>query len=619
MTVINTNTASINAQYNLNKVNKEMEAAMEQLSSGKRINSAADDAAGLAISTRMESQVRGLDQAIRNASDAQALIDTTEGAHQEVTNILQRMRELAVQSANDTNVANDRKNLNAEINQLVTEINRIADQTTWNGVGVLDGSFTSKTFQIGAEANQSISVDVDSVAASEIGSHSIRTIVNQQAATTNGRGGYDMSLSGSAGSATIDTAANETAKSTAAAINLQTAATGIAATAETNVRFFGATTTGDISLKVNGETLANVNLSSVSDLRGIRDAVNAKSGTTGVTAAMGANDAEVIFTHATGEDIKIERVSGDMNFQVDGLNMDGGSTGTEQLTATITMASTASPDSLDTVTFTISAEGEDDVVLSGNATVAQTLANLTTTAVGSATNNADGRYTIASTGAGNISITRDDGKTFTITAAQSETQAAAEAADLTVKIDSGTLNGTATTAAFGAQSQTREISEGAVLSSGAKNVTVAGQVELRSSTAFTVGESGTPESSKAGYQGSYDLGLASNSSTLNKISDVSITTVRGALSAISAIDGALEKISDARSALGAVSNRLDHTISNLGSIKINIASSQSRIQDADFAKVTGDLTKSQIMSQAATAMLAQANASKQGVLSLLQG
>jgi len=185
MTVINTNTASINAQYNLNKVNKEMEAAMEQLSSGKRINSAADDAAGLAISTRMESQVRGLDQAIRNASDAQALIDTTEGAHQEVTNILQRMRELAVQSANDTNVANDRKNLNAEINQLVTEINRIADQTTWNGVGVLDGSFTSKTFQIGAEANQSISVDVDSVAASEIGSHSIRTIVNQNEATTN--------------------------------------------------------------------------------------------------------------------------------------------------------------------------------------------------------------------------------------------------------------------------------------------------------------------------------------------------------------------------------------------------------------------------------------------------
>ena len=616
MTVINTNTASINAQFNLNKVNKEMEAAMEQLSSGKRINSAADDAAGLAISTRMESQVRGLDQAIRNASDAQALIDTTEGAHQEVTNILQRMRELAVQSANDTNVANDRKNLNAEINQLVTEINRIADQTTWNGVGVLDGSFTSKTFQIGAEANQSISVDVDSVAASEIGSHSIRTIVNQAAAATNGRGGYDMSLSGSAGSATIDTASNETAKSTAAAINLQTAATGIAATAETNVRFYGATTTGDISLKVNGERLANVNLSSVSDLRGIRDAVNAKSGTTGVTAAMGANDAEVIFTHATGEDIKIERLSGDMNFRVDGLNMDGGTQNTEQVVGKVTVGG-ATIEAGDKIQLTLKVDGEDDVVFSSDATATST-AGIVTVANATITGNADSRYTFSATGSV-LSITRDDGKTFTIEAKQ--TEAAGNTNLLTVDVDDTTLDTAASSvvAAGASSTQTFEVSDGTVLSSAQATVAVGGQVELRSSTAFTVGESGTPETSKAGYKGSYDLGLASNSSTLNKISDVSITTVKGALSAISAIDGALEKISDARGALGAVSNRLDHTISNLGSIKINIASSQSRIQDADFAKVTGDLTKSQIMSQAATAMLAQANASKQGVLSLLQG
>ena len=585
---------------------------MEQLSSGKRINSAADDAAGLAISTRMESQVRGLDQAIRNASDAQALIDTTEGAHQEVTNILQRMRELAVQSANDTNVANDRKNLNAEINQLVTEINRIADQTTWNGVGVLDGSFTSKTFQIGAEANQSISVDVDSVAASEIGSHSIRTIVNQNAATTNGRGGYDMSLSGSAGSATIDTASNETAKSTAAAINLQTAATGIAATAETNVRFYGATTTGDISLKVNGETLANVNLSSVSDLRGIRDAVNAKSGTTGVTATMGANDAEVIFTHATGEDIKIERLSGDMNFRVDGLNMDGGTQNTEQVVGKVTVGG-GTIEAGDKIELTLKVDGEDDVVFSSDAT-ATTLGGIVTVANATITGNADSRYTFSATGSV-LSITRDDGKTFTIEAKQTENGTVGDTNLLTVDVDDTTLDTAASSVvALGASStQTFEVSDGTVLS-GTGTVTVGGQVELRSSTAFTVGESGSPV-----YTGGYDLGLASNSSTLNKISDVSITTVRGALSAISAIDGALEKISDARSSLGAVSNRLDHTISNLGSIKINIASSQSRIQDADFAKVTGDLTKSQIMSQAATAMLAQANASKQVVLSLLQG
>ena len=463
MTVINTNTASINAQYNLNKVNKEMEAAMEQLSSGKRINAASDDAAGLAISTRMESQVRGLDQAIRNASDAQALIDTTEGAHQEVTNILQRMRELAVQSANDTNVANDRKNLNAEINQLVTEINRIADQTTWNGVGVLDGSFTSKTFQIGAEANQSISVDVDSVAASEIGSHSIRTIVNQAAAATNGRDGHDMSLSGSAGSATIDTASNETAKSTAAAINLQTAATGIAATAETNVRFYGATTTGDISLKVNGETLANVNLSSVSDLRGIRDAVNAKSGTTGVTAAMGANDAEVIFTHATGEDIKIERLSGDMNFRVDGLNMDGGTQNTEQVVAKVTVGG-ATIEAGDKIELTLKVDGEDDVVFSSDAT-ATTTAGIVTVANATITGNADSRYTFSASGS-ELSITRDDGKTFTIEAKQTEAGSGTNL--LTVDVDDTTLlTAPSSAVALGASStQTFEVSDGTVLSSG---------------------------------------------------------------------------------------------------------------------------------------------------------
>jgi flagellin len=418
-----------------------------------------------------------------------------------------------------------------------------------------------------------------------------------------------MSLSGSAGSATIDTASNETVKSTAAAINLQTAATGIAATAETNVRFYGATTTGDISLKVNGETLANVNLSSISDLRGIRDAVNAKSGTTGVTAAMGANDAEVIFTHATGEDIKIERVSGDMNFRVDGLNMDGGTQNTEQVSATVALAGTIATG--DTLTITLTAEGEDDVVLSG--TGASTNSALETALGTGITGNADGRYTVdTATADGTFTIKRDDGKTFSITAVSVD----AANSDMSVDIDDTTLG---TAALVGSGTQTFEVSDGTVLSSSQATVAVGGQVELRSSTAFTVGESGTPETSKAGYQGSYDLGLASNSSTLNKISDVSITTVRGALSAIGAIDGALEKISDARSALGAVSNRLDHTISNLGSIKINIASSQSRIQDADFAKVTGDLTKSQIMSQAATAMLAQANASKQGVLSLLQG
>ena len=123
---------------------------MEQLSSGKRINSAADDAAGLAISTRMDSQVKGIGMAIKNAADAQSLVETTDGAHQEITNILQRMRELSIQAANDTNVASDRVSMQSEVTQLQAEINRISSQTTWNGMALLDGTFASKQFAMPA-------------------------------------------------------------------------------------------------------------------------------------------------------------------------------------------------------------------------------------------------------------------------------------------------------------------------------------------------------------------------------------------------------------------------------------------------------------------------------------
>ena len=175
MTVINTNTASINAQFNLNKVNKEMEAAMEQLSSGKRINSAADDAAGLAIATRMEANIRGMNQAIRNASDTQALIDTVEGAQDETMNLMQRMRELAVQAANDTNSAADRQSLHDEVVQLRTEIDRIAATTTWAGINLLDGTFAGKTFQIGAMGGETIAVSQDAMTSAALGEFNFET------------------------------------------------------------------------------------------------------------------------------------------------------------------------------------------------------------------------------------------------------------------------------------------------------------------------------------------------------------------------------------------------------------------------------------------------------------
>ena len=164
---INTNVASLNAQRNLGTSQADLNKSMQRLSSGLRINSAKDDAAGLAISDRMTSQIRGLNQAVRNANDGISLAQTAEGALQETTNILQRMRELAVQSANDTNTQSDRTSLNAEFSQLISEIDRIADTTSFNGKTLLSGAFAASTnatnaavFQVGADAGQVISVNI---------------------------------------------------------------------------------------------------------------------------------------------------------------------------------------------------------------------------------------------------------------------------------------------------------------------------------------------------------------------------------------------------------------------------------------------------------------------------
>ena len=177
MTVINTNTASINAQFNLNKVNKQMEAAMEQLSSGKRINSAADDAAGLSIATRMESQVRGLQQAISNAADGQNLAATAEGAMDEITNMLQRMRELALQASNDTMNSQDRENLDQEMGLLKQEIDRIVDTTAYNNIKLLDGS-NSSTLQIGQNKGEELTFTIADMSTTSLGSSTSSIAVN---------------------------------------------------------------------------------------------------------------------------------------------------------------------------------------------------------------------------------------------------------------------------------------------------------------------------------------------------------------------------------------------------------------------------------------------------------
>ena len=239
--VINTNIASLNAQRNLNSSQGALQTSLQRLSSGLRINSAKDDAAGLAISERFTAQIRGLNQAVRNANDGISLAQTGEGALAETVNNLQRIRELAVQSANDTNSASDRASLQGEVTQLVAEIQRIATTTQFNGQNILDGSFTSAKFQVGANANQTINVSIGSAESTNIGANTGSSIANvgtalaaaADASGGNGVASQALTLSGSAGTANVTVGAGDSAATIAAAVNDAQASTNVSATART--------------------------------------------------------------------------------------------------------------------------------------------------------------------------------------------------------------------------------------------------------------------------------------------------------------------------------------------------------------------------------------------------
>ena len=499
--VINTNTASLVAQAAQASNNKALDTAMERLSTGMRINAASDDAAGLSIATRMESNISGMNQAIRNAMDAQSLIDTAESSQAETMNLMQRIRELAVQASNDTNSQSDRLALNAEVTQLRTEIDRIASTTTWAGQNLLDGTFVGKSFQIGSFAGETLKINQDAMTSANLGEHSYETVGMASAAAataTATMASTGFTVLGKDGSAAATVTAADTAKALAAAVNVDTADTGVKAAAHTALQFeFGASTapTTTTSFSLNGGGTAqtiSASITDVTDLTALVTAINSKSGTTGVTAEFNGTDkSKLILREQDGDNITIEGFSS--------------LAGTSNLTATITEQSNYEGTSFSGAT-TLTTAGTDSTIYTG-------VAKLTST------------------------------EAFAL---------------------SKSAAGTAANSYFG-------------------------------DTA------------------------TSQASSLDQVSQIDISTRAGAEAALSVLDTAMLKVAESRGELGAVSNRLDSTVANLTAIVTNTAASQSRIQDADFAAETSNLTKSQILSQAATAMLAQANASKQGVLSLLQG
>ena len=491
---INTNTLSLNAQRNLNSSQNSLATSLQRLSSGLRINSAKDDAAGLAIADRMTSQIRGLNQAVRNANDGISLAQTAEGALQESQNILQRMRELSIQSANGTNSSSDRGALQAEVSQLQAELTRIADTTTFNSRKLFDGSFGSQTFQVGSVANETISVSIDDARAERIGSNTLTatgtlsdTVAVVTAANTNGVSAEtDLTITtGSGTSAAIAYAANAEASEIATAINTGAGSVGITATATNSATLSNMTnaTLGDnISFTLNGSSVS-ASITNVNDLSGVVAAINGVAGSTGVTAsfANASDKSSITLTTTDGRDIDIIGFADD----------DAGGGGAA---ATIDVANSTGSSS---TTLTSGAANDANVI-------------------------------------GQVSLTSDSGS-FTLANASTEIFAS-----------------------------------------------------------------------------------ASQASSFSAVSSVDIATAAGAQSAIAVIDSALQAISSQRADLGAIQNRFTSTISNLSNISENVSAARSRIQDADFAAETAQLSRNQILQQAGIAMLSQANANPQNVLSLLQ-
>ncbi len=318
---INSNIGSLNAQRNLSKSQSTLNQAMQRLSSGLRINSAKDDAAGLAISSRMTSQIRGLNQAARNANDGISLAQTAEGALSESTNILQRIRELGIQSANSTNSAADRSSLQAEVNELQSELQRIATTTSFNGRNLLDGTFTAQSFQVGAEANQTISVTVDNMQSTSLGRYShtgentsaqdgtgSTTAAAATAAGNNSIATQTLTITGEA-AADVTVTAGDTAGAVAAAINAQASTTGVNATATTSVTLDNLSASDNITFSLGtGGTLSSISVVGLVDtnLSALSDAINDASGQTGVTATLSTDTLSVTLTQAEGKDIQIQ-------------------------------------------------------------------------------------------------------------------------------------------------------------------------------------------------------------------------------------------------------------------------------------------------------------------------
>lgn len=573
---LNTNIVSMMAQQNLSNAQTQMATAIQKLSSGLSINSAKDNAAGYAIATVMGSQLGGYAQATRNANDAISLAQTAGGAMQSIINNLQTMRSLAVQSANSTYSNANRASMNAEVQQLSSEIQRVAMSTKFNGVNLLDGTFTAQNFQIGANntANSVIQLSgISSMQTSQLGSagNSYLSTVNGTATTTQLSAG-SLTLNGiQVGASVAGAGSGESAASAfsiANAINAVTAQSGVTATANATTDTGAAATafTGVAagSFSVNGIQVGAVAAggNAAGEGANVAAAINAVSAQSGVTATANATTGAVTLTASAGQDINITPSSTYTTLTAD----TGLTAATNTATGTAAVAATTAQSS----------------VING---VTVTAASTGTTAAQQAAAFVNAFNTAAASNTALAGITASSSSTGVITL---------------------TSSGTAMT--FGAQTNTNLPTSGTVSA-------VHGTVTLTSNSSSGIVLSGGGTS-----YGGFTAGTtaASITSGVNSIAAMNVSTQANAQQAITTIDGAINTVLQAQGLLGAIQNRLTSVVSNLATSTQNLKAAQSQIQSTDFAAVTATLTRTQILQQAGTAMLAQANAMPNAVLTLLK-
>ena len=610
--VINTNISSLTAQRNLGMSQASLATAMQRLSSGLRINSAKDDAAGLAISDRMTTQVRGLNQAARNANDGISLAQTAEGGLANVGDSLQRIRELSIQSANSTNSASDRASLNGEAQSLLAEVSRVASTTQFNGLNLLDGSFTASQFQVGANANQTISVSIGGANTSQIGSYQqTGTAVTSTAftganltITPNGSTvATTIGVSVATGSAGNNLVSADSAAAKALAINAKTVETGVSAAASNTLGGSAPVARAGLAsgaLVINGVSIGAIgaSTSAVTQGQGAATAINAQTNLHGVTAVADASTGALTLTAADGRNIAITSLTADAA----GAAAIQNATGLDASTG-----ANASGNQVTTLTFAAGVTGSG-TGLAANDTV--TVGGLTYQFA----------LTAGSVTAGNIKVDMGAALGATAAAVTATFKLAVQAqytAGNTSVVVSGTgplvftddkVGGTTTPTFVSATGVTSfaNTTSGTAAADGGGN-TSRGTLTLSSATGFTIAGSVAA-----------DGGLSTTSASLSTLSTANISTVAGANKAISLVDGALSQVNTLRAGLGAVQNRFTAVVTSLQTTSENLSASRSRIQDADFAAETAALSRSQVLQQAGTAMVAQANQLPQGVLALLK-